>query len=209
MGRLVFGISRPRQPILGTEFAGDVETVGEQVTRFKVGDAVFGFSGGALGCYAEYRCMPADGRIAPKPASLSYDEAAALCFGGSTALSFFRRGKVQRGERVLINGASGAVGVAAVQLAKHLGAHVTGVCSGGNVALVRSLGADEIIDYTQHDFATTGAAYDVIMDTAGTAPYSRIKHCLREGGRLLQVLGGLADLLKAPWISMTSRVHLR
>jgi NADPH:quinone reductase-like Zn-dependent oxidoreductase len=204
MARLVFGISRPRQPILGSELAGDVESVGKAVSRFKVGDKVCAFSGAAMGCHAEYRCMPQDGAIAMKPTNLAYEEAAAISFGGMTALGFFRRGRLQSGERVLVNGASGAVGTAAVQLARHLGADVTGVCSTGNVELVRSLGANRVIDYTREDFTATGETYDVIVDTAGTAPFSRSKASLREGGRLLLILGGLGDTLRVPWVSMTS-----
>jgi NADPH:quinone reductase-like Zn-dependent oxidoreductase len=204
LGRLVFGISRPRQPILGTELAGVIESVGKDVKNFKVGDQVFAFSGARMGCYAEYRCMPEDGSVALKPANLTYDEAAALSFGGTTALDFFRRAKLQSGERVLINGASGGVGTAAVQLARHFGADVTGVCSAANVELVRSLGASHVIDYTREDFAANGETYDVIVDTVGTAPFSRSKGSLRERGRLLLVLGGLPDLLRVPWVSMTS-----
>ncbi len=202
--RLVFGFSKPKQPILGTELAGVVESVGKDVRNFKVGDQVFAFSDAAMGCHAEYKCMPVDGAVALKPPNLTYDEAAALSFGGTTALDFFRRGKLQRGERVLINGASGGVGTAAVQLARHFGADVTGVCSSANVELVRSLGASHVIDYTKEDFTQSGETYDVIVDTVGTAPFSRSKASLKEGGRLLMVLGGLPDMLQIPWVSMTS-----
>ena len=204
MTRLVFGVSRPRQPILGSELAGVVESVGEAVSRFKVGDAVFAFSDARMGCYAEYKCMPQDGAVACKPPGLSYGEAAALSFGGTTALDFLRRAKLQRGESVLINGASGAVGAAAVQLARHFGAHVTAVCSTANMAWVRALGASQVIDYTQEDFTQNGQTYHVIMDTVGTAPFSRCQASLRDGGRLLLVLAGLADMLHAPWASLTS-----
>ena len=204
ISRLVFGVSRPRQPILGTELAGEIESVGKDVSRFKVGDQVFAFSDFGMGCHAEYKCMPQDGAVALKPANLTYEAAAALSFGGTTALDFFRRAKLQSGERVLVNGASGAVGTAAVQLAKHFGAIVTGVCSTANVELVRSLGASHVIDYTQEDFAQNGETYDVIVDTVGTAPFSRSKASLKEGGRLLMVLAGLPDMLQIPWVSMTS-----
>lgn len=202
--RLVFGVLRPKQPILGTELAGVVETVGRDVRKFKVGNPVFAFSDAAMGCHAEYKCMPEDGPVALKPANLTYGEAAALSFGGTTALSFFRRGNLQSGEKVLVNGASGGVGTAAVQLAKHFGADVTGVCSAANAELVRSLGARHVIDYTKTDFAQNGETYDVIVDTVGTAPFSRSKASLQEGGRLLMVLGGLPDMLQIPWVSMTS-----
>jgi NADPH:quinone reductase-like Zn-dependent oxidoreductase len=202
LGRLVFGIKRPRQPILGTELAGVVEAVGSKVRAFRPDDAVFGFAGGAMGCHAEYRCLPADGRIALKPVQLSFEEAAALSFGGMTALDVFRRGNLKAGERVLINGASGAVGSAAVQIAKHLGAHVTGVCSRENAERVKALGADAVIDYRVQDFATARNAYDVIVDCAGTAPFGRVRHALKEHGRLLVVLGGFGALLTAPFATM-------
>lgn len=204
ISRLVFGIFKPRKPILGTELAGDVEAVGKDVKNFNVGDPVFAFDGARMGCYAAYKCMPADGVVALKPANLSYEEAAALSFGGTTALDFFRKANLQRGERVLVNGASGGVGTAAVQLARHFGADVTGVCSTANVDLVKSLGAHQVIDYTQEDFTENGETYDVIIDTAGTAPYARSKKSLNEKGRLLLVLGGLTDLLRIPWVAMTS-----
>lgn len=204
LSRLFFGVSKPRQPILGTELAGEIESVGKNVTKFNVGDQVFLFSGASMGCYVEYKCMPEDGAVALKPANLSYDEAAAISFGGTTALDFFKRGKLQSGENVLINGASGGVGTAAVQLAKHFGAEVTGVCSTTNMDLVKSLGADHVIDYTKEDFAKNGRTYDVVVDTAGTAPFSRIKDSLKERGRLLLILGGLPDMLHIPWVWMTS-----
>ena len=203
--RLVFGVSRPKQPILGTELAGIVESVGKEVRKFKVGDPVFAFSDAAMGCHAEYKCMPEDGAVALKPPNLTYDEAAAISFGGTTALDFIKRGKLQSGEKVLVNGASGAVGTAVVQLAKYFGADVTGVCSTANLEMVRSLGASHVIDYTKEDFTRNGETYDVIVDTAGTAPFSRCKASLKERGRLLLVLAGLPDMLQIPWVSMTSR----
>jgi NADPH:quinone reductase-like Zn-dependent oxidoreductase len=204
IARLFFGVLRPRQSILGTELAGEIESVGKNVSKFKVGDQVFAYSGAGMGCYAEYKCMPEDGAVARKPPNLTYDEAAALSFGGTTALDFFRRGQLQRGESVLVNGASGGVGTAAVQLARHFGADVTGVCSTANVELVRSLGATHVIDYTQEDFTQNGETYDIIVDTVGTAPFSRSKDSLKEGGRLLLVLAGLPDMLQIPWVSITS-----
>lgn len=201
VSRLALGVSRPRQPILGMELAGDVEAVGKDVRAFRPGDAVFAYGSA---CYVEYRCVREDGLLAPKPAALSYEEAAALSFGGTTALDFFRRGRLRRGDRVLVNGASGGVGTAAVQLARHLGAEVTAVCSTGNVELVRGLGAHRVIDYRREDFTRSGEAWDVVLDAAGTAPFSRSGASLRPGGRLLVVLGTLGDNLRAPWISMTS-----
>lgn len=203
--RLVFGISRPKQPILGTELAGVVETVGIDVKQFKIGDPVFAFSDSSMGCHAEYKCMRHDGAIALKPPNLSFDEAAGLSFGGTTALDFFRRGKLQQGESVLIVGASGSVGTAAVQLARYFGANVTGVCSTGNLELVKSLGAHQVIDYTQKDFTLNGQSYDVIVDTVGNAPFSRCHSSLKEKGRLLMVIAGLPEMLKIPWVSLTTK----
>ncbi len=205
IGRLVLGVSRPRQPILGSELAGIVEAVGKDVRQFKVGDPVFAFTGARLGCHVEYKCMPQDGAVARKPANLTFEEAAAIASCGTTALYFLRRANVQRGDKVLVNGASGGVGTAAVQLARHFGAEVTGVCSSANLELVRSLGATQVIDYTKQDFTQNGETYDIIVDTAGTAPFSRSKASLKERGRLLLVLSGLPDLLGAPWVAMTSR----
>jgi len=204
ISRLIFGVSKPKQPILGTELAGVIESVGKAVTRFKPGDEVFASTGASMGCHAEYKCMPEGGVLVLKPTRLSLDEAAAISFGGTTALEFLRRAKTQRGDKVLINGASGSVGTAAVQLAKHFGAHVTGVCSGTNREFVLSIGADAVIDYTQEDFAKNGETYDIILDTAGTAPFARCKGSLKKGGRLLVVLGDLAALLQAPWVGLTT-----
>jgi NADPH:quinone reductase-like Zn-dependent oxidoreductase len=204
ISRLALGVTGPRQPILGSELSGVITATGKAVTKFKPGDAVFAFPGTRMGCHAEYRCMSEDGAVALKPASLGHDQAAALSFGGTTALHFLREAKLSAGEKILINGASGAVGTAAVQLAKHFGADVTAVCSAGNADLVRSLGADHVIDYTTEDFTRNARVYDVIMDTAGTAPFARSSASLREGGRLLIVLGGLRDLLSIPWIALTN-----
>lgn len=204
LSRLALGVTGPRQPILGTELSGVITGIGKAVTKFEQGDAVFAFPGTRMGCHAEYRCMSQEGAVALKPANLGHDQAAALSFGGTTALHFLREAKLSAGEKVLINGASGAVGTAAVQLARHFGAEVTAVCSAGNAGMVRSLGADHVIDYTTEDFTRNGRVYDVIMDTAGTAPFARSRASLRDGGRLLLVLGGLRDLLSIPWIALTN-----
>ncbi len=203
--RLVFGITKPRQAILGSELAGIIESIGSKVTEFKVGQHVFAFSDTAMGCHAEYKCMPQNGLVIVKPINLSDDEAAALSFGGTTALDFLRRAKLQAGEKILVNGASGSVGTALVQLAKHFGVNVTAVCSGANVDLLRSIGADRVIDYTQEDFTKNDEIYDVIIDTVGTAPYSRCKASLADSGRLLLVLAGLSDMLGASLVSLFSR----
>ena len=202
IGRLIFGIFSPRNPILGMELAGIIEAVGKDVTKFRIGDEVFADTGTGLGGHAEYKTMPEDGPIALKPAKLGFEQAAALCFGGSTALYFLRdRGNIQNGEKVLINGASGTTGTACVQLARHFGAQVTGICSTGNLELVKSIGAHKVIDYTCEDFTKNGETYDIIVDTAGTAPWLRAKRALNETGRLLLILGGLKDMLAAPFIS--------
>lgn len=199
----IFG-RRPRRQILGTELAGVIEEIGDGVERWREGDEVFGFPGGKMGAHAQYICMPADGKIARKPANLSFEEAAALCFGGSTALSFIEKGRgIRRDELVIVVGASGCVGSAMVQLAQHFGAEVTGVCSGGNAELVRSLGADHVIDYTTEDFTKGDQTYDVIVDTIGTASIRRSLGLLRKGGRLLLVYARFGDMLRAPWVSLT------
>ncbi|MEH6726482.1 MAG: NAD(P)-dependent alcohol dehydrogenase [Hyphomicrobiales bacterium] len=196
VGRLVFGILAPRHQILGTELAGRIVAVGRKVTRFKIGDDVFAYPGARLGGYAEYIALPEDAAIALMPSQLSYKEAAGLSFGPATALNFLRdKGGIQSGEHVLIVGASGGVGTAAVQLAKYFGAHVTGVCSTSNIDLVRSIGADEVIDYTREDFSQMGADYDIILDTTGTVSYQSAQKALRSGGRFLMVSGDLPQLL--------------
>lgn len=202
--RLVFGFTKPKQPVLGSELAGIVEAVGQDVTRFKIGDAVFAFSDTAMGCHAEYKCMTQDGIVVPKPANLNFEESAALSFGGTTALDFLRKANIQRGEKVLVLGAAGCVGTAAVQLARHFGAVVTGVCSTANVDLVKSLGAQYVIDYTLKDFELNGESYDIIVDTVGGVPYARYKASLKDGGRLLMLVADLLDMLYAPWVAMTS-----
>ena len=195
--RLNVGVTRPRQPVFGFDLSGRVEAVGEAVTSFQPGDRVVASRGFDLGCHAELVTIDEHGAIAKIPESLSYQDALALCFGGVTALHFFRLGKLASGETVLINGASGAVGTMAVQLAKHTGAEVTAVCSGANADLVKDLGADHVIDYTAEDFTRDGRRYDVIMDNHGNAPYARVKGSLQPDGRLLAVIGDLWQMLAA------------
>ena len=195
--RLKLGFTKPKQSIFGFEMAGQVEAVGRAVTRFQPGDRVVASRGFDFGCHAEHVTVAEQGAIATIPENLSYQDAVALCFGGTTALNFFRLGKLAPGETVLINGASGAVGTMAVQLAKHLGAEVTAVCSGANGELVRRLGADHVIDYKTEDFTRNGQRYDVIMDNHGNAPYSRVKGSLRPGGRFLMIVGDLWQMLAA------------
>ena len=205
ISRLVFGVMRPRKSILGSAFAGEIESVGKDVTKFKIGDQVFGATGAGFGCHAQYKSLPEDGAVTQKLPNLTFEEAAAISFGGTTALVFLRnRGKIQSGEKIIIIGASGAVGSAAVQLAKHFGAEVTGVCSATNFELVKSLGADKVIDYTKEDFAQNDKTYDIIMDTVGTTTFSRIKNSLNERGRLLLVVAGLPELALIPWVLITT-----
>ena len=197
--RLAMGWSGPRQPVLGTECAGVVEAVGAEVTRFRVGDAVVAFPGAAMGAHAGYLCVREDGPVAPKPEALSWDEAAALLFGGTTAMHYLREARLKPGERVLVLGASGAVGVAAVQLARHGGAEVTAVCSAANASLVTGLGAARVIDYHTDDFTRGDARWDVVMDCVGATDYARCRRVLAPGGRLLRVVCGLGGQLAAPW----------
>lgn len=205
MGRLVFGILGPRRETLGTEYSGRIVAAGPSVTRFKVGDDVFAYPGPRLGGYAEYATIAEDEAIAVMPASSSYKEAAGLSFGAATALNFLRdKAGIQSGDNVLINGASGGVGTAAVQIAKYFGAHVSGVCSTGNMDPVRSIGANNVIDYTRDDFSRQEDAYDIILDTTGTLTYKSAQKALRKGGRFLMVAGDLPQLLSMLFATKTN-----
>jgi NADPH:quinone reductase-like Zn-dependent oxidoreductase len=196
MARLMFGIRKPKKAILGLELAGEIEAVGSSVSRFKVGDRVLGLDGSRIGAYAEYTCRPETGGLVIKPEHMGYAEAAAFPNGALTAYTFLKKlGNVQRGQKVLIVGASGSVGSAAVQLAKHYGAEVTGVCSGSNAALVLSIGADSVIDYTREDFTRNGQAYDIIFDTVGKTSFARCKSALTPKGTFLSAAGGLGTML--------------
>lgn len=204
LARLMFGFRKPRQPILGTELSGEIVEVGRDVRLFKVGDQVFGVSQ-AYGAYAEYICLAEDARLAVKPANLSWEEAASIPFGATTALYFLRdMAKLQPGQKVLIIGASGCTGVYAVQLAKNYGAEVTGVCSTRNLEMVRSLGADQVIDYTKEDFTQNGQTYDVILDMVpGRSSFGRYKGSLKPDGLYLAGAGGLESFAQMAWTALT------
>lgn len=202
-GRLALGMTKPKNEILGSEIAGDVEAVGANVTRFKVGDPVIAHSGHTMGGYAEYCCVLDDKYITRKPENLTYEEAAATTFGGLTALNFLREAHIQPGQTILVNGASGAVGTYVVQLAKTFGAQVTAICSGKNADLVCSLGADRVIDYTQQDFTKIGETFDIFFDVVGNTTVARCKHLLKPGGVFLHAVM-VASEIKTPWFKRTT-----
>lgn len=197
IGRLFLGLTKPKHPIWGTGFAGVVEAVGAAVNKFKVGDQVFGENIDTMGAYAEYLTVPEEGIVAHLPENLNFEEAAGLCDGGITSLNFLcNLGNIQEGQKVLINGASGALGTAAVQIAKHFGAEVTGVCSTKNVDLVKELGADYVIDYTQEDFTHNTAAYDFIYDTVGVRAFADCRNALKEQGIYASPVLGMPLLMQ-------------
>ena len=201
LARVSFGLNKPVNPILGSEFAGEVEAVGRAVTRFKPGDAVFGYLGPSMGAYAEYFCMPEDGAVAAKPANLTYEQAAVVPYGGIMAWNLLQKANLQPGQKVLIHGASGGIGSAAVQIARHLGAEVTGVCGTTRLEYVKSLGASRVIDYTKEDFTRNGETYDLIFDILGKSSFSRCKNSLKPNGVYLRASFKEAQLLQMLWTS--------
>jgi NADPH:quinone reductase-like Zn-dependent oxidoreductase len=201
--KISFGINQPKITILGSEFAGEVEAVGKAAKRFKPGDQVFGYRGQNFGAYAEYLCMPDEGVLAIKPVNITYEEAAVIPYGAIMALNLLRKVNLQPGQKVLVNGASGGIGSAAVQIAKHLGAEVTGVCGTPRLGFVKWLGADQVIDYTRKDFTQNGETYDLIFDIMGKVSFARCKNSLKPNGILLFASFKLKQLFQMLRTSLT------
>ncbi len=202
--RITLGLRKPKKAIPGMVLAGEVEAVGKQVKQVKKGDQIYAYDITRLSSYAEYACVPENSALVFKPSTVTYEEAAAIPFGGVTALHFLKKGKIHSGQHVLIYGASGSVGTFAVQLAKYFGAEVTGVCSTANIDLVKSLGADKVFDYTQEDFTRSGETYDLIFDTVGKSSLSGCLRSLKHQGSYLQAVAGPALLVQMQWASMRS-----
>jgi NADPH:quinone reductase-like Zn-dependent oxidoreductase len=203
IGKVYFGFRKPRIKILGSEFSGEVESVGKDVTRFAKGDPVFGYCGSRMGAYAEYLCMPEKGIVTLKPANMTHEEAAAVPYGAIMALNVIRKAGLKAGQEALINGASGGIGPAVVQLARYYGAKVTGVCSTRRMEYVMSMGADRVIDYTKEDFTQSGTTYDCIIDILGKRSFSQYKHALKAGGRCLLISFKMKQVFRMLLTSVT------
>ena len=195
IGGLQFGFSKPKNTILGNEFAGEIEAVGKDVTAFKPGDQVFGYPGPQMRCYAEYRCLPGNGPLGLKPTNMSYEEAAVVPYGSLMAIDLLRKVDIQRGQQVLINGASGGIGSGVLQLAKHYGAEVTAVCGTPRMDFVKALGADKVIDYTKEDFTHNGETYDLIVDVLGKISFTQCKDSLKEAGKYVMTSFKMRDFV--------------
>lgn len=205
--RITLGFRQPRKEILGMELAGEVESVGNNVKKFKVGDQVFAASLAGFGAYAEYKCLAEDGPVSIKPFNITYAEAAAIPIGARTALFFLRKASVQKGQKILVYGASGSVGSYAVQIAKYLGAEVTGVCSTANVEMVKSLGADKVIDYTAEDFSRSGETFDVIFEAVNKSSFAACMKSLKKDGIYINITEPLPSL-EMLWTKVTSKKKL-
>jgi NADPH:quinone reductase-like Zn-dependent oxidoreductase len=202
--RLMFGLKKPKINILGIDLTGEIEAVGKDVKLFKVGDLVFGSPGTKFGGHAEYSCVSEDGALAIKPVEMSWEEAASISLAGNTALLFIRDlAKIQTGQKILIHGASGAIGTYAIQLARYYGAEVTGVCSASNAEMVKSLGANKVIDYTKEDFSKSDERYDYVFDVVGKTTFSQCMGILKPDGIYLENMLGLQDILRMMWTSVT------
>jgi len=204
--RIGFGIRGPRKKVLGQELAGEVESVGNDVKRFKEGDQVFARTDFSLGAYSEYKCLPEEGVIALKPSNMTYEEAVTIPMGGIEALRFLRLGNIHSGQKVLINGASGSIGTLAVQLTRYYGAEVTAVCSTKNLDIVHSIGADHVIDYTKEDFTKNDEKYDVIFDVIGKSPFSRSLNSLKEKGSYIIANPGLSQMFRGRFMRNSKKV---
>jgi len=208
LSRILLGFRKPRKKyrVLGTEFSGIVEAVGARVRKFAPGDEIYAFRGFGTGCYAEYKCMSEDGSISKKPLNMTFSEAASVVDGATTALFFLKeKANIQKSSKVLINGASGSIGTFAVQLARYFGAEVTGVCSTGNIELIRSLGADRVIDYTTEDFTYTKDTYDIIFDTIGKSSFSQCRKIMNPHGKYLVTVMNLKHILQSLWTKLGSK----
>jgi len=208
ISRIVLGLSKPknRYQILGTEFSGIIESVGKHVKEWKAGDEIFGFRGFGTGCYAEYKCMSSGGSLAKKPVNVTYEEAASMVDGATTALFFLlQKAKIKSGQKVLINGASGSIGTFAVQLSKYFNAEVTGVCSTKNIELVKSLGADKVIDYTKEDFTQNNESYDIIFDTVSKSTFRKCKKVLSKNGIYIDTLISFTSVIQSLWTKWLSK----